>query len=271
MPPADTRQSASFAPPRTLRLGHRGASAHAPENTLFAFRRALDLGADGIECDIQRTADGELVLIHDGTVDRTTNGTGIVGEMTYAALAALDAGGEGIPRLDQLLTFAMGCIKYGRTPFLNLELKMPGTGPDTLAALQRAVLLGRQNQEERDRTNTDIPVPLWPIGYPGPLAISSFDYPSLEETRRLDSAVELWILSGPYHDDLLAQARAINATCLDLHHRAITPEVVARVTEAGLGLVAWTANEPADIARLLALDPPLRAIIGDYPERLVAE
>ncbi len=246
MPPPDDRQSASFAPPRTLRLGHRGASAHSPENTLLAFRRALEFGADGIELDIQRTADGELVIIHDDGVERTTNGTGIVGEMPYTALAALDAGaGERIPTLTETLRWATDAIPAGVAPFLNLELKMPGTGPDTLVLLERS-------------------------GYPGPLAISSFDYPSLEETRRLDGAVELWLLSGPYRDELLAQARAINVTCLDLHHTAITTEVAARITAAGFGLVAWTANEPTDIARLLALDPPLRAIIGNYPERLIA-
>lgn len=244
VPPAP--HSANSAPSRTLLLGHRGASAHAPENTILAFRRALELGADGIECDIQRSADGELVLIHDDDVARTTDGGGTVGELTYAALAALDAGaGERIPTLAEALRWATDAIAGGVAPFLNLELKGHGTGPDTLVALDRA-------------------------GYPGPLAISSFDYRSLEETRRADGAVELWLLSPRYGDELIAQARAIGATCLDLRHGAITSSVVARVTAAGLGLVAWTANEPADIRRLRAIDPPLRAIIGNYPERLVA-
>src|SRR3954471_1938214 len=98
----------------TLMLGHRGAMAAEPENTLRAFRRAIDLGADGIECDVQRTADGELVLIHDDTVERTTNGTGTVGELTYATLAALDAGGgERIPRLVDLLAYANEAAQSG--------------------------------------------------------------------------------------------------------------------------------------------------------------
>src|SRR3954447_12729379 len=104
-----------------------------PENTLRAFRWALDLGADGIECDVQRTADGEMVLIHDDAVERTTNGSGIVGELPYGTLAALDAGGgERIPRLTELLAFASEVARSGPAPFLNLELKMPGVGPDTL-------------------------------------------------------------------------------------------------------------------------------------------
>jgi len=236
--------SAATVPPRQLLLGHRGASAHAPENTLRAFRQALALGAGGIECDVQRTADGELVIIHDDTVDRTTNGTGIVGELRSAELAALDAGdGERIPTLDETLRWATDATASGRAPFLNLELKMPGTGPDTLAALTRA-------------------------GYDGPIAISSFDYPSLEETRRLNGAVELWLLSPRFTPDLLAQARAIGATCLDLWHSGITAEVAARCAEAGLGLVAWTVNEQADVRRLRALGPALHGLIGNYPERL---
>ena len=235
---------ATSARSHPLLLGHRGASAHAPENTLRAFRQALALGAEGIECDVQRTADGELVIIHDDAVDRTTNGTGIVGELRRAELAALDAGdGERIPTLDETLRWATDATASGRAPFLNLELKMPGTGPDTLAALTR-------------------------MGYDGPIAISSFDYPSLEETRHLNGAVELWLLSPRFTPDLIAQARAIGATCLDLWHSAITDEVAARCAEAGLGLVAWTVNEVDDARRLRALAPTVRGLIGNYPERL---
>ena len=72
-------------------LGHRGASGYAPENTLEAFKLAMDMGADGFELDVHLSKDGELVVIHDETVDRTTDGTGFVGEMTLAQLKALDA------------------------------------------------------------------------------------------------------------------------------------------------------------------------------------
>src|SRR5256885_16654645 len=115
------------APPaRPLILGHRGAPAEAPENTLASFRRAAELGADGIELDVQRSADGRLPLIHDARVDRTTDGHGTVGELPWATLAALDAGnGERIPTLDDLLAFAAG-----RPPFfLPPPLQMPGARP----------------------------------------------------------------------------------------------------------------------------------------------
>jgi len=92
-------------------IGHRGASSSAPENTMASFRAAIELGADGIEFDVQQTADGYLVVIHDAMLDRTTNGTGHVFETTAAAFEALDAGGwfseafadERVPPLDDVL------------------------------------------------------------------------------------------------------------------------------------------------------------------------
>ena len=225
-----------------LILGHRGASVARPENTIAAFAHALELGAVGIECDVQRAADGELVLIHDDTVQRTTNGSGVVRDLSWPALAALDAGGgQPIPRLADLLAWAHDAARRGAAPFLNLELKMPGVGPDTLAALAAA-------------------------RYPGPVACSSFDYPTLVETRRRDATIELWYLNVIWSEALVAQAHAIGASCLALRHGAITAEVAAAAAAAGLGLVAWTTDAPADIRRLLRLRPPLRALISNVPE-----
>ena len=225
-----------------LILGHRGASVARPENTIAAFAHALDLGAVGIECDVQRTADGELVLIHDDTLDRTTNGTGVVGDLPWSALVGLDAGGgHPIPRLADLFAWAHEAATRGPAPFLNLELKMPGVGPDTLAALAEA-------------------------RYSGPVALSSFDYPTLVETRRLDPTIELWCLRVSWSPELVAQAQVIQATCLALRHTAITLDVATRSAAAGLRLGAWTADAPADIDRLLAIRPPLRALITNVPD-----
>jgi glycerophosphoryl diester phosphodiesterase len=225
-----------------LILGHRGASVARPENTIAAFAHALDLGAVGIECDVQRTADGELVLIHDDTLDRTTNGTGVVGNLTWPELAGLDAGGgDSIPRLADLFAWAHDAARRGAAPFLNLELKMPGVGPDTLAALAEA-------------------------NYPGPVALSSFDYPTLVETRGVDGEVELWYLNVAYAPELIDKAHAIKASSLALWHGAITQEVADAAAAANLALAAWTVDEPADIARLLALRPSLRALISNVPD-----
>lgn len=105
-------------------FAHRGASAHAPENTLAAFQRALDDGAPAIELDVKLSRDGQVVVIHDQTVGRTTDGRGKVGELTLAQLKALDAGswfdsafrGERVPTLDEVFT------TFGRRLFVNVEL-----------------------------------------------------------------------------------------------------------------------------------------------------
>src|SRR5882672_9051969 len=138
LPSARTAHAAPAAVPlrRPLRVAHRGASARAPENTLAAFAEAVRLGANAIELDVHLTADGVPVVIHDGTVDRTTNGRGDVGRMTLKDLRRLDAGawfssrfrGERIPTLEEALEWARG--RCG----LNLEIKGPSGRRRTGAA-----------------------------------------------------------------------------------------------------------------------------------------
>lgn len=111
---------------------HRGASAELPENTLAAFRRALEHGAEGIELDVALTADGVPVVLHDETVDRTTDGTGPVVEMTLAEVQALDAGGgEPIPTLDDVLALAAGHLE------VNIELKAADSAPAVARVIAR--------------------------------------------------------------------------------------------------------------------------------------
>src|SRR5438034_7470028 len=132
LPSARTLSAAPAAAPlrRPLRIAHRGASARAPENTLAAFTEAVRLGANAIELDVHLTADGVPVVIHDATVERTTNGRGEVAAMTSKDLRRLDAGawfssrfrGERIPTLEESLEFARGRCA------LNIEIKEPGGG-----------------------------------------------------------------------------------------------------------------------------------------------
>src|SRR5688572_18739420 len=110
-----------------LIFGHRGAPGfpRRGENTIKSFNKALAAGADGIEFDIRRCADGRIVIIHDDTVDRTTNGKGFVAALAYRELAQLDAGeGETIPLLSEVLD------RFGQKCILNIEIKDPGLGPD---------------------------------------------------------------------------------------------------------------------------------------------
>src|SRR4029450_12728715 len=107
---------------RPLIIGHRGASAHAPENTLAAFRLARQQGADGIDLDVTRCLSGQIVVIHDDTLNRTTNGDGNVNEWALSELLSLDAGkGERIPTLDEVFE------TVGPHLLINVEVKNPTT------------------------------------------------------------------------------------------------------------------------------------------------
>ena len=115
-------------------FAHRGDEAHAPENTLSAFKQAVEKGTDGIEFDVKLTADGQVVVLHDQSVDRTTNGTGNVAKLSFAALRELDAGkqfpgqfpGEKIPTLDEVFE------TVGKRVYMNIELKNYSTPFDLL-------------------------------------------------------------------------------------------------------------------------------------------
>jgi glycerophosphoryl diester phosphodiesterase len=130
-------------------FAHRGASAHAPENTIAAFELGIAQQADAIELDVKLSADGHVIVIHDGTVDRTTNGKGKVHDMTLAQLKALDAGsffspkfaGEKIPTLDEVFE------AVGRRTFINVELKNYTTRREDL--VQTVCMLVKKHQMQK--------------------------------------------------------------------------------------------------------------------------
>src|SRR5690606_20002442 len=155
-----------------LIIAHRGASDQAPETTMAAFRRALDIGADGIELDVHMSADGRLVVIHDETVDRTSNGKGLVKDKTLAELKELDFGswfsegfrGEKIPELEDVLE-----LLSDRDVLLNIEIK---NGPVFYPGIETAVADALQKYGMTDRT-----------------IISSFNHYTLVEIRRYDPGI----------------------------------------------------------------------------------
>ena len=148
-----------------LCYGHRGARGHAPENTLLAFDLAFDLGADGIECDAQLSADGRLVIIHDGTVNRTTNARGAVRDLGFDALRQLDAGrGQRIPTLDE--TLALVSARGGR---LNLELKAESDAEALTVAAAVAARLADLPADDPLRER---------------IIASSFSLPAVEDIKR---------------------------------------------------------------------------------------
>lgn len=234
----------------TLRIGHRGAAGTHPENTMVSFRRALELGVDGIEFDVQRTRDGHLVVIHDGMVDRTTNGSGLVMSFTLEELKALDAGslkgaqfaGEPIPTLQELIR------STPRELFLFLELKAgsihyPGIEEELVQQLHQEGALGR-------------------------VQVSSFDHHALKRVGELDPAIPLGVLYSERLLDPVGMAKAIGAEALHPAWEWITPDFVAAAHEAGLKVNTWTVNHPFAIERLRQFG--VDGIMSDYPDRLMA-
>jgi glycerophosphoryl diester phosphodiesterase len=218
---------------------HRGASSAAPENTLAAFQLALDQGADGIELDVMLSRDHQLVVIHDDKVDRTTNGTGRVRDLTLAELKALDAGGgEKIPTLEEVLT------RFGGRFLINIELKNYSTPFDTLPVdVARMV---------KDHNVTDS------------ILISSFNPFNFSRFHRILPDVPLGMLTFPGWARFFGY-RLFRFNALHPYYEDIDAALVDRVHARGWQLNAWTVDEAADIRHLAKLS--VDGLITNQPQR----
>lgn len=214
---------------------HRGASAELPENTLPAFARAIELGAFGIELDVHLTRDGEPVVIHDFSVDRTTDGSGAVSDFDLADLERLDAGGGSrIPTLGQVLDLIGGGLH------IDIEVKAGAAADAVVAATPRRP-------------------DLW-------FAISSFDHEVLRHVRRTEPAIELWPLTIGASDDALATAASLGSPCLALNDAFINAEIVAYLRARAIGSWVWTVNDPVRAIELAGMG--VTGICTDDPAKL---
>lgn len=233
---------------RIINVAHRGASGTRPENTMVSFRRAMEIRADYIELDTRPTADGVAVIMHDSTVDRTTDGSGRVSDLTLEQIKKLDAGswfaqeyaGERVPALTEVVA-----LTANKVP-LSLEIKAPGVEKQAVAAIR----------ESRSRDSF----------------ISSFNEDCLRRVREIDPAmpIELIVgidpLSAEEIRELLQRTRGLGARILAPSYRGITPELVAAAAAAEIDLICWTVNDGDDMKRMLDLG--LKAITTNYPEVL---
>jgi glycerophosphoryl diester phosphodiesterase len=240
-------------PLRTQVFAHRGARAVAPENTLPAFARALELGADGIELDVQCSADGHLVVMHDFAVDKTTDGTGPVAALTLAELRRLDAGrafgpafaGVRVPTLEEVLDL------IGNRCRLNIEIKsmdvQGGAEADAVVALVQLRNLFDQ------------------------VIVSSFNPITLIKLRWLEPKLALGLL---YEEDLPPYLRAawlspmLAPQALHPYHRLVDAGMVQWAKGRGLAINTWTVNDEEEARRLVALG--VDAIITDVPDVIQA-
>ena len=250
-------QAGSLGTRRVVCYAHRGARAYAPENTLPAFDLAFDVGAEAIECDVQRSRDGQLVIIHDGAVNRTTNGTGLVAGLAFEELRGLDAGRtsgraarlpQRIPTLDETLA-----LVRRRGGEINLEIK--GESVEESVATAEAVEPVLRGLDEAFR---------------GRVLVSSFEHPAV---RLLKERLP-WLRVGALYGSRAWRRRDMLAPALDMGAEAIHPgaglvtgELVRRAHDAGLRVNVWTANRWNTIRRLIEWE--VDGIFSDYPERVV--
>lgn len=238
---------------RVLNLAHRGASAVAPPNTLAAFEKAAELGADGIELDVHLSADGVPVVIHDYTVDATTDGSGRVADMTLAQLKELDAGsrfdpafaGERIPTLGEVLE------SVGSRLLLNIELKTVSLR-DT--GLER-VTIGQVNRHGLAKGNR--------------VLFSSFNPLSLIRAKRIDAHIPVGLLYAP--DMPLPLRRAWLAPFIPHEarhpkHTMVDADFMAWSRRRGYQVNTWTVDEPGEMRRLITLG--VDCIITNVPDVL---
>lgn len=230
-----------------LKIGHRGAAGTYPENTLAAFRRARELGCDGVELDIHRTRDGHLVVCHDPFLDRTTTGAGLIRELGLAEVQAADAGvkkdprfaGERVPTLEQVLDDLPELKIFIELKFGSLHY--PGIEEDLVAFLRRKGALGR-------------------------VQVSSFDHKALQRLHAVWPELPLGMLYSENLLDPVGMAQQIGAGALHPAFYWVYPELVQVAHAAGLSVNAWTVNDPPFIAAMKAMG--VDGIMSDFPERI---
>lgn len=232
---------------QTLILAHRGASGYAPENTIAAFKKAISLGADGIETDVQLSKDNEIVLIHDESVDRTTDGRGYIKDLTLKEIKKLDAGrwfndkfiGQRVPILEELLSLAKD-----KDILLNIELKNNVISYKNIE--EKVVnLINRYNLKDR-------------------VIISSFNHTSLLKIKHIDSDIRTGMLYMSRLSNPIAHAKAINADALHPSYKRLSRRLIDAATQNKLMINTFTVNRKEHIKKLKEVG--VTSIITDYPD-----
>lgn len=219
----------------SLIIAHRGASGYKPENTFIAFQKALDFKVDGIELDVHLSSDGALIVIHDETIDRTTQGKGLVKNCSASELQQF-----GIPTLIEVLELV------NRKCIINIELKGIGTEKPVVELSEQYILT--KNWKYND------------------FLISSFNWKMLVEVQVLNPKIRIGVLTEESIEEALAFAKNIKAFSIHPYYKLLTKENVALMQENGFEVYTWTVNAKEDIEKIKAFK--VNGIISDFPDRI---
>jgi glycerophosphoryl diester phosphodiesterase len=218
-------------------MGHRGAPVDEPENTLRSFRRALEFGVAGVELDVQLTKDGRLAVIHDESLDRTTNGRGLVKDFTLAELHRLDTGkGEPVPALEEVFDLTKDRAQ------LLVELKQPEAAPALLRCFQayRAFDFAE---------------------------VISFWHPAVKALKEAEPRLHTGVLLVGCPADPVGLARAARAQTLVLNYRYVNRELVDAAHRQEIKVIAWNIDDPEILKFYLAMN--LDAICTNRPGEII--
>jgi glycerophosphoryl diester phosphodiesterase len=218
-----------------LRIGHRGAKAYEPENTIRSFKKALEIGVNAVELDLRTTKDGQLVVIHDADVKRTTDGKGLVNELTLKEIKGFSAEkGEKIPTLKEALDFLDKKVK------IIIEVKEAGVEKEVLAAV-------RENQLQKD------------------VVIVSFLEEVLRKVKELDMEVETGLIYVRHKNPIKAALELKASYLLPLYRFAHTANV-QKAHENGFKVIVWTINKQEEVAEYVKKG--VDGIASDKPDIL---
>jgi glycerophosphoryl diester phosphodiesterase len=226
---------------KILKIGHRGAKGNEPENTLVSFEKAIEMGADGIELDVHLSIDGHLVVIHDETIDRTTNGKGAVNQLTLDELKSVRINENfEISTLEEVLDLV------NKSCFVNIELKNQDTAEKVVQLIEHYI-------SDKKWKNSDF-------------IVSSFDWNALQQVRFLNDTIRIGVLTETDMDLAISFARFMKAEALHPDFQLLTNEYVVAIKEKGILVYPWTVNEIDDIQKMK--DFGVDGIITDFLDRI---
>lgn len=232
---------------KMLKIGHRGAKGYASENSLFSFEKAIEMGVDGIELDVHLSLDGQIIVIHDDTIDRTTNGKGFVNTLSLQELKTFRINEKQASELEQQIpTLNEVFDLVNQTCFINIELKGKGTASAVVALIEKYIW-------EKN----------WKYAN---FLVSSFDWNAVQEVRFLNENIPIGILTETNLDLAFSFAKFMKAEAIHPEFHLLTQNNTAQIQAKGIQVFPWTVNEYEAIQKIKTYN--VNGIITDFPDRI---
>lgn len=232
---------------KMLKIGHRGTKGYASENSLFSFEKAIEMGVDGIELDVHLSLDGQIIVIHDDTIDRTTNGKGFVNTLSLQELKTFRINEKQASELEQQIPTLNEVFNLvNQTCFINIELKGKGTASAVVALIEKYIL-------EKNWKYTNF-------------LVSSFDWNAVQEVRFLNENIPIGILTETNLDLAFSFAKFMKAEAIHPEFHLLTQDNTAQIQAKGIQVFPWTVNEYEAIQKIKTYN--VNGIITDFPDRI---